>query len=251
MDAASFNAQWDAVCENLGDWNGTFTRYDDRMMLISQSLSRLEFKQSTQDQCLDFRLRLWDVNQPLDGGDATKEINLQLQSFSKDYIYFPGGAFCAATLAIDEEDIAKVEFSFIRSKRRHRQVFLFNRTQGVFQRTLIREANGMSAPLDGCLINASFLVGSWRVSQRTFTDQIWPQSVVDQFDLDVDQSLTQQLVLFHDNGAARLPSVDEISKTFAFESYWCCDSGRLQRSVIEYSADGTWQASRFAVMKRI
>ena len=251
MDQSSFEMQWKAVCENLGDWNGTFTRYDDRMTMISQSLSRLEFKQSEEKNCLDFRLRLWDANQGLGGGDPEKEIMMRLKSFTKEYIYFPGGAFCAATLAMKEDEVSKVEFSFIKAKRRHRQVFLFDRTQGVFSRSLIREADGLTAPLNDSLMDDSLMVGSWRVSKRTFTNQSWPHSSFEEFDSCVDTSLPAQLVYFHDRGAASLPSVDDITQAFSFESYWCCDAGLLQKSVIEYSVDGTWQASSFSVMTRI
>lgn len=251
MDQASFEMQWNAVCENLGEWNGTFTRYDDQMTMLSRSLSRLEFKQSTKQHCLDFRLRLWSANQGLGIEDPETEINMQLKSFSREYIYFPGGAFCAATLAMKEDEVSKVEFSFIKAQRRHRQVFLFDRMQGVFRRTLIREANGLSAPVDDRLMDVALIVGSWRVSRRTFTNQSWPRSIVEEFDHRIDKSLPAQLVFFHDQGAALLPSVDAMGKAFTFESYWCCDTGLLQRSVIDYSADGTWQASSFSVMERI
>ena len=243
--------QFDYLCENLGEWNGLFSRYDSRMAVISQSWSKLELSQAENKDSLDFRLRLWNVEKTTTTDDPDRDIRRQWDSFDRDLIYFPGGAFCASTVEIKKEETSQVEVSFIKNDKRHRHVFWFDQDQGFYRRTLIREVKGNELILNNEVLNTTPMLGRWRGSQTVVTDQSWPHSTMSEIEMEIDPHLLKSLILFPDGGAAKLPSTVDLDRAFEIESFWMCNPQSLQRCLVTYSAGGLWQSTSFTAMEKL
>jgi Domain of unknown function (DUF3598) len=153
-------SQWQCLLENLGQWQGSFTRLDPDGQVLEDSPSLLSLEGLNQNQTVRLTLQF------LAGSDGAQTITSEkVQEFStltRSMLLFEQGGFSQGSIQLAPDNEFGAEFGLIEGNRRLRLVQLFDPQGQLDKLTLIREQRlGTDAP-ERPPLTLDMLLGQWQ-----------------------------------------------------------------------------------------
>jgi Domain of unknown function (DUF3598) len=276
-------SQWDCVLQNLGEWQGSFTRLsptgeqiEDIPSLISLTgvdENRLSGGQAPPTIHLVLTRHYPDA----DGVPQPQEMAFDFSAPSAGAMFFETGAFSEGSPYLRAGLPGGAEFAFKHEDRRLRSIPQYDRDGKLFRLTLIREQRvGTNAPERPLLDLAGWLggwqgkavtlyPGSTRVSESpaiqtvTMTDDLTVsisrsiESQVTESTLTIDSGSTPtrltsqstQLILLPDAAYVLCPTQIESGAAIELEVGWSIEPNLRQRLIRTYTDRGEWLSLTF------
>jgi hypothetical protein len=153
-------SQWQCLLENLGQWQGSFTRLDTNGQALEDTPSLLNLEGLNQNQTVRLTLQFLADS---DGAQTiTSEKVQEFSTLSRSMLLFEQGGFSQGSIQLAPNTKFGAEFGLIEGNRRLRLVQLFD-TQGQLEKiTLIREQrSGTDAP-ERPPLSLDMLLGQWQ-----------------------------------------------------------------------------------------
>lgn len=274
-------SQWDCLLQNLGVWQGSFTRLsavgetlEDRPTVVT--LEGIDNNQT--------------VRQTLEYFSATtRELSqrrvLEYSTLNRSILFFEGGAFSQGSLQFSPVAEFGAEFGFMYGDRRLRCVHLFRPIDGASQLselTLIRERLEHSTTPERPPLTLASLLGTWQgqaVTQypdyrapdiKATSLTLWQQGdrlhqrlTAPNFELTSTAAITPEKLLFDqgkvpmqvlllpDGASSNTPTVIPRGHSFLLEVGWLLTPTLRQRLIRRYDAKGAWSSLTLVTEKKV
>lgn len=131
--------QWENFLQNLGEWQGSFTRIYPNGEVINDTPSNLLLEGLEDNKKARLTLRRFTPNPHNPEAPEVNELVREYQSLGRDILFFENGAFSQGSIQITPYSTSGAEFGFINNNRRLRLVQIFNSDRSLETLTLIRE----------------------------------------------------------------------------------------------------------------
>lgn len=261
-------SQWECLLQNLGEWQGSFTRFSPQGKELEDTPSVLNLEEVNDHQTVRLTLRRFPLNQPVN------EQVLEFTYIGKEIMFFETGAFSQGSMQWAPFSQFGAELALIEGNRRLRLVQMFNRERQLSSLTLIREKlAGTDAP-ERPALTWEQLLGEWQGeavtmypdlrSPETYPTQLKLQQQdsnhllqqltfgtgasirtitstarIDGSILNFDQStLPVQVVLLPDGASSNCPKEIKSGQSFVLEVGWLFQPNHRQRLIRSYSDKG-------------
>jgi Domain of unknown function (DUF3598) len=261
------SSQWERLLKNLGEWEGSFTRFSPEGELLEDLPSIVSLEGLNDNQKIRQVVRYL----------PEKEIILEYSSLNKSILFFEDGSFSQGSLQWGPFAEFGAEFGFIKDNRRLRIVQQFN-TQGKVDRlTLIREKLAGTNSSQRPALSVDQLIGEWQgeavtiypdfrtpdiypthlhvylegsdrlVQKLTFSSNNSPYTITSSakimgsillFEKEGNSSI--QILLLPDGASANFPLKIEPNRPFFLEIGWLIEPKMRQRMIRSYSNKGEW-----------
>ncbi len=271
-------SQWDCVLQNLGEWQGSFTRLSPLGAEIEDTPSLIKLT-GVDEHRLPKGQATPTIHLALTRYYADPEGRLQPQELAFDFsepsagaIFFETGAFSEGSPYLRLGVPGGAEFAFLHADRRLRVIQQFDGDGKLFRLTLIREQRvGSNAPERPILDLASWL-GNWQGEAVTLcpgSTRVDVVSTAQTLMLEDDRTVTlyqeigtqvtestlaidptgdrtrltnpsTQVILLPDGAYAMFPSQIEPGGSIVLEVGWSIDSNLRQRLIRTYTDRGEW-----------
>lgn len=260
-------SQWDNFLQNLGEWQGSFTRMSSQGVIQKDSPSNLVLEESPQGASVRLTLRLFDP----ETGEVDWERVLDFTSVSPNIVYFEDGAFSRGALHISPFSQVGAEFCLMAGDRRLRLVQLYGTDAHLSQVTLIREKRaGSDAPERSPLVLEN-LLGTWQgkavtryadhtTVERYETRLVWkregdritrhwqtPHETVAAIGHHAGSTLLfneaerpMQVLLLPDAASSTTPLQVPSGQPFCSEIGWLLEPDTHQRIIRNHDTNGNW-----------
>ena len=113
-------SQWDCFLKNLGEWQGSFTRFSPQGEQTSQTPTIVTLEGLNDNQNVHQVVRYMPPDEP------SREVVLDYDSLSRSIIFFENGAFSQGSMQWSPYSTFGGEFGLIDRSRRLRMVELYN-----------------------------------------------------------------------------------------------------------------------------
>lgn len=263
-------SQWECLLKNLGEWQGSFTRFSPQGEQLEDTPSVVGLEGLNDNQTIRQIIRRMPPGQPVD------EKVLEYSSLSRSVLFLENGAFSQGSIQWAPFSDFGAELGLIEGNRRLRLVQLYDKQSQLSRLTLIREKlAGTDAP-ERPALTLEQLLGEWQgeavtiypdmrspdtyptvlkiqredsnrlVQQLTFgtgasTRTITSTARIDGSILHFDESpLPTQVLLLPDGASSNCPLSVKPGHSFVLEVGWLPQSDRRQRLVRRYSDKGEW-----------
>lgn len=259
-------SQWECLLQNLGEWQGSFTRLSPQGELLEDTPSVTTLEGLNNNQTVRQTIRNFPPNQ------AVKERVLEYSSLARSVLIFENGAFSQGSMQWGPFAEFGAELGLIAGDRRLRLVQLFDKESRLDTITLVREHQaGTDAP-ERPPLSVDQLLGEWQGEavtlypdwrspdtytttlkiQRSSTDQLTQQlsfgertitstARINGSILLFDQgSLPVQVLLLPDGASSNCPLYVQGGQAFVLEVGWLLQPNLRQRLVRSYSNQGEW-----------
>lgn len=263
--------QWQNFLQNLGEWQGSFTKISPQGHILEDIPSHLSLESLNDHQTVRLTLRRFPPNT-----SEPQELVREYQSLGRDILFFENGAFSQGTIQLAPFSQCGAEFGFIAENRRLRLVQLYTPEGYLDTITLIREQRlGTSTP-EHPPLTLEALLGRWEGEATTlYPDLSPPTSFPTQLKLELDAAgrLTQhlmfgsgestvsmsssariegsilyfdesqnpvQVLLLPDGTSATICQQIQLRKPLFFEAGWLIDPLHRQRLIRRYNEKGEW-----------
>lgn len=259
-------SQWDCLLENLGSWEGSFTRLSPQGELLEDVPSIVSFALLEDNQTMRQIVRREPVNQPVD------EKVLEYRSLGRAILLFDNGAFSQGSIQFAPFAEFGAELGLIHGDRRLRLVQLFNSQSQLNSLTLIREKLAGSNHHERPPLTVEDLVGEWQGEAITlYPDwrsptsyatalKVWrdgdrlhqelsfgagqkisSSAQIEESRLVFDRSpLPIQVLLLPDGASSNCPLELKTRQPFVLEMGWLIEPNLRQRMVRSYNDKGEW-----------
>ncbi|MGF1522497.1 MAG: DUF3598 family protein [Leptolyngbyaceae cyanobacterium] len=263
----SVSSQWDNFLQNLGEWQGSFTRMSPQGAIEKDSPSNLVLAKFEQDASVRLTLKLFDAAT----GEVDWERVLDFTSVSSNIVYFEDGAFSRGALHIAPFSQVGAEFCLMAGDRRLRLVQLYGTDSQLSQVTLIREKRAGSNAPERPLLTLENLLGTWegkavtRYADHKTVERYETRLVVERQGDRIKQhwqtpkaeiTMTGQLVgstllfdeaarpvqilMLLDGASSTTPLQVLANKPFFSGMGWLLKPGLRQRIIRNHDAQGNW-----------
>lgn len=263
-------SQWDCLLQNLGEWQGSFTRFSPQGELLSDTPTVVSFEGLNENKTMR------QIVRRLPPGQAVEEQVLEYSSLGRNILFFDHGAFSQGSMQWGPFSEFGAELGLIEGNRRLRLVQLYNKESQLFQLTLIREKLAGTNPPERPPLTVEQLLGEWQgeattlypdwrspdtyatkltiqrqdhdrlVQELTYSSGASPHTItstarIDGSILHFDQgTLPLQLLLLPDGASSNCPLVVKSGQSFVLEMGWLVQPNQRQRLIRRYSDRGTW-----------
>ena len=263
-------SQWDCLLQNLGEWQGSFTRFSPQGEQLEDTPTVVSFEGLNNNQTIRQIVRRLPPNQPVD------EKVLEYSSLGRTTLLFENGAFSQGSLQWAPFSEFGAELGLIDGTRRLRLVQLYDKDSQLSRLTLIREKLAGTDTPERPPLTVEQLLGEWQGEAVTIypdlrTPDIYPTQLkirqeesdrlVQQLTygtgasartisssakingsmLHFDQSaLPTQVVLLPDGASSNCPLHVKPGHFFVLEVGWLIQPNKRQRLVRTYSHKGEW-----------
>lgn len=264
-------SQWECLLQNLGEWQGSFTRLSPQGELLEDTPTVVSFEGKNDN--LSMRQR---VCRFLPGGEVNEQL-LEYSTLGRGILLFENGAFSQGSMQWGPFSEFGAELGLIHGNRRLRLVQLFNRQSQLLDRlTLIREKLAGTDAVELPHLTLDALLGEWQgeavtlypdwrapdiyptalnlhcqdgsrlVQQLTFgkgesNRTITSTARIDGNILYFDQSsLPVQVLLLPDGASATFPLEVKARHSFFLEVGWLLQPMLRQRMMRSYNDKGEW-----------
>ncbi len=278
--------QWENFLQNLGEWNGSFTKISAKGEILEDTPSIL-ILESIDEENKQVRLTLrrftFSETSP---EPKVNELVREYQTLGRDIMFFENGAFSQGKIQIVPFSINGAEFGFVDKNRRLRLVELFNKDGNFDTLTLIREKRAGTDASENPPLTVDALLGKWQGEAITmYPDLREPDIYPTQMELNIDNTgqLVQQITfgntnpktltstariegsvlhfdqssqpvqvfLLPDVASATLPVKIELRKPLFFEIGWLVEPQLRQRIIRSYNDKGEWVSSTLVTEHKI
>ncbi len=263
-------SQWECLLKNLGEWQGSFTRFSPQGQQLEDTPSVVSLEGLNNNQTIRQTIRLCPPSQTVD------EKVLEYSSLNRSILFFENGAFSQGSMQWGPFSEFGAELGLIEGKRRVRLVQLFNKDSQLSQLTLIREKLADTDAPEHPELTVEQLLGEWEgeavtiypdwrspdtyptrlklhrqdtnrlvqqltygtgTSVRTITSSAQINGSVLHFD---QGSLPVQVLLLPDGASSNCPLQVKPGHFFVLEVGWLVQPDQRQRLVRSYSDKGEW-----------
>ncbi len=254
-------SQWQCLLENLGEWQGSFTRLSPQGELLEDTPTVVSFTALNDNQTMRQIVRRLPPNQPVD------EKVLEYSSLGRGILFFDNGAFSQGSIQLAPFAEFGAELGLIWGDRRLRLVQLFNNGQ-LDRLTLIREQLAGTTTPERPQLTVDDLVGQWQGeavtiypdwrSPDTYTTKLTIERIGDHLvqqlsflgrnitsEASIQGSIlyfdsNTQILLLPDGASATSPLQVKGGRAFFLELGWLVTPQKRQRLIRAYSERGEW-----------
>jgi hypothetical protein len=264
------NSQWKALLENLGEWEGSFTRLSPQGQLLEDTKSVVSLEGLNHNQTIRQIIRLGE-----------NEKILEYSSLGKGIMFFENGAFSQGSIQLAPFSDFGAEFGFIHQNHRLRLVQLFDRSLNLDKFTLIREHKAKTQPSQRPVLTIDALLGEWVGEAATiYPDLQKPDIYPIKMNLHLDHSghLTQslsfanrtisstatikdsilffeqnqvQVLLLADGASVTSPLKAHLRQPLFLEVGWLINPNLRQRMFRSYNDKGEWISLTLVTERKI
>lgn len=274
-------SQWDCLLQNLGEWQGSFTRFSPQGEQLEDTPTVVSFEGLNNNQTIRQIVRRLPPNQPVD------EKVLEYSSLGRNTLLFENGAFSQGSLQWAPFSEFGAELGLIDGTRRLRLVQLFDKDSQLSRLTLIREKLAGTDSPERPPLTVEQLLGEWQGEAVTIypdlrTPDIYPTQLkihreesdrllqqltygtgasartisstakIDGSILHFDQSaLPAQVLLLPDGASSNCPLHIKPGHFFVLEVGWLIQPNQRQRLVRSYSDKGEWVSLTLVTEQRV
>ena len=211
-------SQWECLLENLGVWQGSFTRFSPQGELLEDTPTVVSFEGLNNNQTMRQIVRRLPPNQPVE------EKVLEYSSLGRSVLFFENGAFSQGSIQLAPFAEFGAELGLIAGSRRLRLVQLFNKTGQLDRITLIREkteerntATNARSEIQNRL-TVDDLLGEWQGEGMTlYVDGRPPDTYPTMLRVDKKgQQLTQQIIINQGGSTRNISSTARIDNAVLY-----------------------------------
>jgi hypothetical protein len=262
-------SQWDCLLQNLGEWQGSFTRFSPQGEQLEDTPTVVSLEGLNDNRTIRQIIRRLPPGQPVD------EKVLEYSSLGRNTLFLENGAFSQGSIQWGPFAEFGAELGLIEGNRRLRLVQLFDRTSKLERVTLIREKLAGTDIPERPVLTVDQLLGEWQgeavsvypdarspdtyptqlkvhrednrlVQQLNFgtgasVRTITSTAKIDGSILHFDQSpLPTQVLLLPDGASSTCPVQVKPGHFFVLEVGWLLQPNQRQRLIRSYSDKGEW-----------
>ncbi|MEP0752961.1 DUF3598 family protein [Trichocoleus sp. Lan] len=259
-------SQWERLLQNLGEWQGSFTRLSSTGELQEDTPTVVSL------EGLDNNHTIRQIIRRLPPGQPPDEKVLEYSSLGKSVLFFENGAFSQGSIQLAPFSEFGAELGLIDGNRRLRLVQIFNRDGQLDKITLIREKLADSDVPERPHLTLDQLIGEWQgeavtiypdyrspdtysttlkvdyeesgnvIQQLSFGDRIFTSTArMNGNILRFEQgSLPVQVLFLPDGASSNCPLQVKTGQSFVLEVGWLLKPDLRQRMIRRYSDKGEW-----------
>ncbi len=263
---------WKYLLQNLGEWQGSFTRLSPQGELIEDTPTVVSLEALNDNRTIRQIIRRFPTNRPVE------EKILEYSSLGRSVLFFENGAFSQGSIQFSPFSEFGAELGLIEGDRRLRLVQLFNQNSQLDSITLIREHLAGATTLERPPLKVDDLLGEWKgeavtiypdwrsperyltqlqiahnsegkltqqltIFQRNSTYQISSNATIEGALLEFkDSSPANQVLLLPDGASATSPQQIKAGQAFFLEVGWLLQPNLRQRLIRRYSDRGEWSS---------
>lgn len=261
-------SQWDCLLQNLGEWQGSFTRLSPQGALLEDIPTVVTFEGLNNNQTMRQCVRRMPVDQPVD------EKVLEYSSLARNILFFDDGAFSQGSIQFAPFSEFGAELGLIAGDRRLRLVQLFDKNGQLDRLTLIRERRLGTAAAERPHLMVDDLLGDWRGEavtlypdwrlpdtyptllkvRRQGTEQLLQELTFGQSERTIASTATIersrllfnqgsqsiQVLLLPDGASSTCPLHIQAGQPWFLEIGWLLQPDLRQRMIRSYSDKGEW-----------
>ncbi|MBD2626337.1 DUF3598 family protein [Trichormus variabilis] len=142
--------QWECLLQNLGEWQGSFTRYSPQGTLLEDIKSVVSLEGLNDNQTVRQTIRQGNTEQVL-----------EYSSLARSVLFFENGAFSQGSMQLGPFSEFGAELGLIHENRRLRLVELFDKNGKIESLTLIREHLAGTEAVENPPLQVDDLLGEW------------------------------------------------------------------------------------------
>ncbi len=261
------SSQWDYFLKNLGEWQGSFTRFSPQGEEVKDTPSIVTLEE-TDNKGVHQVVRYLPHNQPA----SEIQLDYSYNSLNRSILFFESGAFAQGSMQLGVYSTFGGEFGLIHGDRRLRMVQLYDREAKFQQAVLIREKLSQSQTPEQPQLTVDSLLGEWhgeaitmyadwrtgdRFStklhiQRQDSNHIQQtlsfgnQTISSTAKIEgsrlifTDSKLPIQILLLPDGASCNCPLEIKLSHNFVLETGWLFENNKRQRIMRNYNDKGNW-----------
>lgn len=259
-------SQWECLLENLGEWQGSFTRLSPEGELLEDTPTMVSLEGLNNNQTIRQIIRRFLSSQEV------REQVLEYSSLGRNVLFFDNGAFSQGSIQLAPFSEFGAELGLIDGSRRLRLVQMFDKEAHLDKLTLIREKLAGTATAERPPLTTEDLLGEWQgeavtiypdwrspdtystklqlhldnegrlVQKTTFGDKIISSSArIDGSIIHFDRSSQLvQVLLLPDGASCTCPLEVKLGQAFFLEVGWLLEPNRRQRLIRSYNDKGEW-----------
>jgi hypothetical protein len=274
-------SQWECLLKNLGEWQGSFTRFSQQGEQLEDTPTAVSLEGLNDNKTIRQIIRRLPPNQPVD------EKVLEYSSLSRSVLFFENGAFSQGSIQWAPFSEFGAELGLIEGNRRLRLVQLFNKDSQLSRLTLIREKLAGTDSAERPRLTLEQLLGEWQgeavtiysdmrspdtyptrlkiqredtnrlaqqltygtgASARTITSTAKINGSILHFD---QGALPTQVLLLPDGASSNCPLAIKPGHFFVLEVGWLLQPDQRQRLVRTYSDKGEWVSLTLVKEQRV
>lgn len=276
-------SQWQCLLQNLGEWQGSFTRLSPEGDILQDTPTVVAFEGLNDSQTMRQTVRR--LTDPVD------ETVLEYSSLGRGVLFLETGAFSQGSMQFGPFSEFGAELGLIETQadgtpgdRRLRIVQLFNRESQLDQLTLIRERRANTTAAERSPLTVHDLVGQWQgdaitmypdwqtptTFSSTLTIQLntahqltqtltLPTGQTIQSQATIEGNLlhftqgtqTVQVLLLPDGASATCPMQIKTGRPFFLEIGWLLHPDLRQRLIRSYSDRGEWTSLTLLTERKV
>ena len=263
-------SQWECLLKNLGEWQGSFTRFSPQGEQLEDTPSVVRLEGLNDNHTIRQTLRFLPRDRPVE------EKVLEYSSLARSVLFLENGAFSQGSMQWGPFSEFGAELGLIEGNCRLRLVQLFNKQSQLEALTLIREKLAGTDTPERPPLTVEQLLGEWQgeavtiypdwrspdtyptqlkihledtnrlAQQLTFGTGASARTIastakINNSILHFDQSaLPTQVLLLPDGASSNCPLAIKPGHFFVLEVGWLLQSDQRQRLVRTYSDKGEW-----------
>lgn len=274
-------SQWDCFLKNLGEWQGSFTRFSPQGEQTSQTPTLVTLEGLNDNQNVHQVVRYMPPDEP------SREVVLDYDSLSRSIIFFENGAFSQGSMQWSPYSTFGGEFGLIDPdgdrSRRLRMVELYNSSSQLERVVLIREKLPGSDVPERPPLTVDDLIGEWQGEAVTlYADLSSPSTFSSHLQIkrkdssSIEQNLffkertisstariegsrllfdhsdlPVQIMLLPDGASCNCPLQVKSGHNFVLEMGWLVRSNIRQRIMRSYNEKGHWVSCTLVTERKI
>lgn len=270
------SSQWENLLRNLGEWEGSFTRFSPQGEEIGDTPTLVTFEGLEDNQVV--RQKVWRFPT---SGEAPPPLVLEYRSVNRGTLFFDTGAFSTGSMQFSPIGEFGAELGLISGDRRMRLVELFD--SGCFsQMTLIREYRQGTNAAENPPLTVEQLLGDWegeavtlypdwrstepyatKLSLSRQGDLLSQHLISSNFDListaTIEGSILRfgeeehsvRVVLLPDGASCTVPLKIPRQRSFFLEAGWLIHETLRQRMIRSYDDRGGWVSLTLVTERKV
>lgn len=153
----SESSQWTNLLQNLGAWQGSFTRLSPQGEIQEDIPTLVTLEGMNNNQSIRQTIQHFSTT-----GEVVQEKVLEYSSLNRGILFFENGAFSQGSIQLAPFSQFGAELGFINGNRRLRLVQLFDTDSNLSRLTLIREHRLNTQTLEHPPLTVEMLLGEWQ-----------------------------------------------------------------------------------------
>lgn len=279
-------SQWECLLQNLGVWQGSFTRLSPQGAMLEDTPSETILALKEDGKTMRQVVRRFDKGQ-------SQDLVLEYSSLNKNTVFFENGAFSQGSLQFAPYTDFGAELGLIYGDRRMRLVTLYDRQSQLERFTFIREHLPQSQTPERPPLTLEALLGKWEGTSVTLAaDWLMPESAptltewqrdgdrvimrltiqsnqsnsgnptitsiahIDPLNpqiinFDQDASLAVQTLFLADGASITCPKAIAPRQAFRISLSWLLERSLHQRLIRTYDRTGSWSSLSLVTERKV